>query len=131
MVGLVDLWLPMLVGAAVVVLAAFGLNRFWPVPGEVRVSGANATWLAGFFVYALVAALFVAYVSGRTLPPGAAYKAVFRIAGTVGVLAFAFGHIGAAVRAARTWPAATRETVHGVVYGLLMAGAFGWLWPDL
>jgi hypothetical protein len=132
MVGLMDLWLPMIVAAAVVTVAALVLHRVWPVAAGTAgpVTGDAAARIGGFFVFALAVAFVVAYVTGRALPPGSDYKAVFRIAATVAILAYAFGHLGSALRGARSWESALREVAHGVVYGLLTGGPFGWLWPD-
>ena len=72
--------------------------------------------MAAWVVYIVVMEVFVAYLTGRTLPAGAEFLQVFQIAGTVGILAFA----GAV---------APQAIFDGVVYGLLSAAAFGWLWP--
>lgn len=45
--------------------------------------------LAQWFVFSMVVGLFVAYVTGRTVMPGAEYLSVFRIAGTVAFLGYA------------------------------------------
>src|SRR5260370_36128756 len=44
-------------------------------------------YLAMWFVYCLLIGLFVAYLTGRTVRPGAPYLAVFRVAGTARCLA--------------------------------------------
>jgi hypothetical protein len=73
--------------------------------------------------------VFVAYLTGRTLAPGTAYLSVFRIAGTVAFL----GYVGAeAVNSIwRGQPLTTtlKNYFDGLVYALLTAGVFGWLWP--
>jgi hypothetical protein len=85
--------------------------------------------LAQWFVFCLIVGVFVAYLTGRTLAPGTAYLSVFRIAGTVAFL----GYVGAeAVNSIwRGQPLSTtlKNYFDGLVYALLTAGVFGWLWP--
>jgi len=85
--------------------------------------------MAIYFVYLLVIQIFVAYVAGLALPLGAAYLRVFQVAGTVAILAFAGCSPPQAIWMGRRWANIWREILDGVVYGLLTAGVFGWLWP--
>lgn len=85
--------------------------------------------LALSFLYYIVVATAVAYVTGRALPPGARYLEVFRIAGTTAMMAYAGALATDAIWFGRPWSATLKETADGIVYGLLTAGAFGWLWP--
>ena len=82
-----------------------------------------------WFLYALGVSVFVAYLTTRTLPPDADYLSVFRIAGTVAVVAYSAAIIPGAIWWGRPWRNVWKEVLDGVVYGLLTAGAFGWLWP--
>ena len=85
--------------------------------------------LALFFLYALGVSVVVAYLASRTLSGGAAYLEVFRVAGTVAVLAYATAVLPGAIWWGKRWSATLREAFDGVVFGLLTAGAFAWLWP--
>ena len=85
--------------------------------------------LAQYFVYNLFVSFFVAYIAGRTLPEGSNYLAVFRVAGSIAVLAYACAIIPSGIWWGRPWRNVTTEVFDGVVYGLLTAGSFGWLWP--
>jgi Flp pilus assembly protein TadB len=87
--------------------------------------------LVQWFVYSVVIGVFVAYVTGRTLGAGAAYLAVFRVAGTVAFLAYAAGAPIDSIWRGQTWSATVKAIVDGLVYALLTAGTFGWLWPKL
>jgi len=86
-------------------------------------------FLAQWFAYCLVIAFFVAYLTGRTLPAGVHYLAVFRVAGTAGFLAYGLGHLSNGIWKGQPWPATIKEVVDGLIYGLLTACIFGWLWP--
>lgn len=81
------------------------------------------------FIYNLIVALFVAYLAGRTLASGTPYLAVFRVVGTATILAYAGGIFYSAIWFGRPWSVVWKEVFDGVVYGLLTAGVFGWLWP--
>jgi hypothetical protein len=80
-------------------------------------------------LYALAIGVLVAYVTGRTLAPDAHYLEVFRVAGTVAFLAYAGGQLPDAIWWGKPWSNAWKDVFDGLVYALLTAGAFGWLWP--
>ncbi|MCG6921434.1 MAG: hypothetical protein LJF15_10215 [Acidobacteria bacterium] len=85
--------------------------------------------MALWTVYVLVVSVLVAYVTGRVLTPEAHYLGVFRVAGTVAFLAYAGGHLPDAIWWGKPYSNAWKDVLDGLVYGLLTAGAFGWLWP--
>jgi hypothetical protein len=85
--------------------------------------------LAKTFIYYVVISLFVAYVASRTLAPGATYLAVFRVAGTVAILAYAGALPPSSIWFGKPWSATLKDMLDGVIYGLLTAGVFGWRWP--
>ena len=85
--------------------------------------------LGQWFVYCVVIALFAAYVASRTLAPGAPYLSVFRIVGTVAFIGFVGGLWQDSIWWSRKWSTTVKSTIDGLIYGLLMAGTFGWLWP--
>jgi hypothetical protein len=86
-------------------------------------------FLAQWFGYCLIIAFFVAYLTGHTVGSGAQYLVVFRVAGTAAFMAYGLGQLSNAIWKGQTWGMTTKEVVDGLVYGLLTAGAFGWLWP--
>jgi hypothetical protein len=58
-----------------------------------------------------------------------AYPAVFRVAGTAAFLAYGLGHLSNGIWKGQTWSVTIKEVIDGLVYGLLTAGTFSWLWP--
>ena len=80
------------------------------------------------FIYYLVISIFIAYLAGNTLAPDADYLSIFRVTGTAGVLAHCAAVIPNAIWFGRTWSSALKEVGDGIVYALLIAGTFGWLW---
>jgi len=98
----------------------------------LRKSGAmNMTpMLVNWFIFNLVVAFFSAYLASRTVSADANdYLHVFRIVGTVTFLAYASGAVPGAIWMGKPWSAAYKEIFDGLLYGLVSAGAFGWLWP--
>jgi hypothetical protein len=86
-------------------------------------------FLIQWFVYCLVIGFFVAYLTGHTVPSGATYRAVFRVAGTAAFLAYGLGHLSNGIWKGQPWSVTFKEVFDGLLYGLLTAGTFGWLWP--
>ena len=93
--------------------------------GEVGMGKALGIW----FAYALVVSAMVGYVASATLPAGTDYLKVFQVAGTTAWLAYAFGQLPASIWMGKPWSIAAKEVFDGLLYGLVTAGAFGWLWP--
>ena len=87
--------------------------------------------LIQWFAYSLVVGLFVAYVTGRTLAPGVGYLPVFRVAGTVAFLAYAGGQPIDSIWRGQPWSVTLKASFDGLLYALLTAGTFGWLWPKV
>lgn len=86
-------------------------------------------FLAQWFGYCVIVGIFVAYLTGHTVAPGMPYLAVFRVAGTVAFMAYGLGHLSNGIWRGQTWSMTIKEVIDGLVYGLLTAGTFGWLWP--
>lgn len=86
-------------------------------------------YLAQWFVFCLVVSFFVAYVASHTLPPATPYLEVFRVVGAVAFLAYAAGQVPAAIWMGKPWSVTAKELFDGLLYGLVTAGTFGWLWP--
>jgi hypothetical protein len=85
--------------------------------------------LALWFLYSVVVSLFAAYVASRALPPGAEYIPVFRFAGTTAFLGYTVALWQMSIWYRRAWSTTVKATVDGLIYALLTAGTFGWLWP--
>lgn len=82
-----------------------------------------------WFGYCLVVGVFVAYIAGRTLSAGTEYLAVFRITGAVAFLGFAAGDLVDTIWKGQPWSTTIKGVFDGLIYSLLTAGVFGWLWP--
>jgi len=81
------------------------------------------------FACYLVVGVFVAYLASLACGPGAEYLHVFQVAGCSAVLAYCLALYPYAICMGRPIRGVILDTIDGVVYGLLTAGFFGWLWP--
>jgi hypothetical protein len=86
-------------------------------------------YLALWFAYSLIIGVFTAYLTGRTVAFGAHYLVVFRVAGTAAFLAYGLGNLSNGIWKGQPWSVVLKESFDGLLYGLLTAGTFGWLWP--
>jgi hypothetical protein len=84
--------------------------------------------LIQWFLFCLLINTFVAYVC-TLLPAGTAYPVVFRWAGTVAILGYAATNLPASIWMGQPWRITLKFVFDGIVYGLVTAGTFGWLWP--
>jgi hypothetical protein len=87
--------------------------------------------MARSFVFYLLVCLGVAYLTSRTLAPGAAYLAVFRVAGTTAWFAFGLGVIPDSIWFGRPWSSTVKHLADSLLYALLVGGVFGWRWPEM
>jgi len=102
-------------------VAVLNLKR----PGPYSMGPTLGQW----FVFTLVVSLFVAYAAAHAIPPGTPYLQVFRVVGTIAFLAYAAGQVPAAIWMGKPWSVAWKEVLDGLLYALVTAGTFGWLWP--
>ena len=82
-----------------------------------------------WFVYCLVVGIFAAYIAGRALPAGEPYLHVFRFAGATAFIGYSLALWQMSIWYQRSWTTTIKATVDGLIYGMLTAGVFGWLWP--
>jgi len=94
-------------------------------PGTFNFGKTLTLW----FLYTIVISIFVAYLTGLARSAGTPYIEVFRVAGTAAILAYTFRTIPEAIWYGKPWTVVIKEVIDGTIYGLLTAGAFGWLWP--
>jgi hypothetical protein len=85
--------------------------------------------LAQWFVYAIVVGIFAAYIAGRAVGPGGDYLQVFRFAGCTAFLGYSLALAHDSIWYRRSWSTTLKFMFDGLIYGLLTAGTFGWLWP--
>lgn len=92
-------------------------------------SMAMAPRFIGWFVYAVVVSVFAACVAASALPPGSPYLHVFHYVALVAFVGYALALWQLSIWYGRSWMITFKATVDGLIYALLTAGTFGWLWP--
>ena len=86
-------------------------------------------FLGQWFAYCLIVGFFVAYLAAHTLAAGVNYLVVFRVVGTAAFLAYGLGNLSNGIWKGQPWSVVIKESFDGLIYALLTAGTFGWLWP--
>ena len=96
-------------------------------PGPPSMGGNLVQW----FLFSVVVSLFSGYIAARAVGPGSDYLHVFRFVGTSAFLAYGIGQWPVSIWYSRSWATTMKGTFDGLVYALVTAGTFGWLWPKM
>jgi hypothetical protein len=86
--------------------------------------------LIQWFIFCVVASLFVAFIAGEALPAGAGYMAVFRVAASVAFAAYALAQCQDSIWYSRKWSTTFKNLFDGLIYALFTGGVFGSMWPS-
>ncbi|HSC27418.1 MAG TPA: hypothetical protein VLD67_09100 [Vicinamibacterales bacterium] len=85
--------------------------------------------LIQWFLYSILVSVFAGYVAGRAVGPGTEYLQVFRFAGVTAFVGYSLALMQHSIWNKRSWATTLKSMADGLLYGLLTAGVFGWLWP--
>lgn len=77
----------------------------------------------------LFGSILIAYCATLALAPGADYMSVFRFVAAVGFLAFGWAAIPYSIWFGMQWSMTAKYLLDALIYGLVIAGTFAWLWP--
>jgi hypothetical protein len=94
-------------------------------PGPPAMGSALLLW----FLYSILVSVIAGYVASRALGVGALYLQVFRFAGTTAFCSYSPALLQNSIWWKRNWGMTLKTMADGLVYALLTAGTFGWLWP--
>jgi len=93
--------------------------------GPMSMGGSLGTW----FVFCLLVSIVAGYLAGVTLAPGADGAQVFRVVAVAALLGHAFGPLPNGIWWAHPWKSVFKYVVDGIIYALIVAAIFAWLWP--
>ena len=93
--------------------------------GPIKMGASLLQW----FLYCILVGVIAAYVTGRAVAPGGDYLEVFRFAGCTAFTGYAIALLQGSIWTKRKWSSTLKSMFDGLVYSLLTAGTFGWLWP--
>lgn len=82
-----------------------------------------------WFVYSIVISIFAAYISSRAVGAETYYLEVFRFTGATAFIGYTAGLWQNSIWFKRSWITTIKNTIDGLIYALVTAGVFGWLWP--
>ena len=82
-----------------------------------------------WFLYCLVISIFAAYLSCRTLAAGTAFLQVFRVVSVAALLGYGAAHAQESIWNGRSWIVTFKHLFDSLIYALLSAAIFAWLWP--
>ena len=85
--------------------------------------------LMQWFIYSIVVGIMAAYIAGSALGPEAKYLEVFRFAGAVAFVGYSIALLQNSIWYGRSWTTTFKSMFDGLLYSLVTAGTFGWLWP--
>jgi hypothetical protein len=86
-------------------------------------------FLGKWIFYCLVVSFLVGYLARSVCPPGTEYLKVFQVVSVSAWLAFSWGGPADSIWMGKPWAITGRYMFDGLIFGLLMGGVFGWLWP--
>ncbi len=87
--------------------------------------------LAQWFVFCLVISVFVAHIGVVSLDRGQDFKPVFHLAAITAFLGYGFTNVTDSIWKGVRWSITAKFLFDGLVYALVTAAAFAWLWPEL
>jgi len=88
-----------------------------------------STSLILWFIYTIVVGIFAGYIAGHAVRVGATYLEVFRFVGSTAFLGYSLALLQDSIWWKRNWGMTLKTMFDGLIYALLTAGVFGWLWP--
>lgn len=82
-----------------------------------------------WLIYCGLISVFVAYLAGHTVIAAAPFRHVLRAAGTAAFMAYGLGTLSNGIWKGQPWSMTFKEVFDGIIYAVLTAGTFAYLWP--
>lgn len=98
---------------------------------NVRANGPMniGAFLGQWFVFCLLVSIACACVAAPVLPALPESHVAFHTIGLAALLGYSFGEIPNAIWRGQPWMVTVKYFIDGVVYALITAATFCWLWP--
>ena len=84
-----------------------------------------------WFLYSIIVNIISAYVAWHAVQPGGDYLSVFRFVGCAAFMGYSLALIQDAIWYGRQWSTVLKTMFDGLIFALVTAGTFGWLWPKM
>ena len=100
--------------------------------GSINIIGCKPNFGANLglvFLFYLVVGVCVAYITSQVCVAGASCGSVFQVACATAILAYCAGGIPGGFFMGKPKRFMFTDFIDGVVYGLITAATFAWLWP--
>ncbi len=81
-------------------------------------------------LYFIVGCVMIGWCATLALAPGAVYMSVFGFVAPVAFLAFGWAVVPFSIWYGHAWSTTAKYLLDALIYGLLVAGCFAWLWPS-
>lgn len=82
-------------------------------------------------LFFIVGCVLIAYCAALALAPGAGYMTVFRFVSAVAFVAFGWAIVPFSIWYGHPWSNTARYLLDALIYALVIAGTFAWLWPGV
>lgn len=82
-----------------------------------------------WFLYCVLIGVLIACTAHYSIAYGSSYAVVFHFVAIIAALPYAVANIPNSIWKGQAWKSTFKFIVDGIVYALLTAGTFGWLWP--
>lgn len=93
--------------------------------GQFTMGNSLVLW----FAYSVLISVFAGYLASTALSADAHYLKVFQIVGTSAFMGYSFALLQNTIWFKRAWITTLKSVFDGLIYALVTAGVFGWLWP--
>lgn len=88
-----------------------------------------AKYLGSWMIYCVAISILTAYVATIAVGPGTEYLEVFRLVSVVAFLGFAGAQAQSSIWKGQAWSTTAIHIADSLIYAVLTAGVFSWLWP--
>jgi len=87
--------------------------------------------LALWFLYSIIVSVFAGYITMVAVGMGGNYLHVFRFVGTSAFMGYGLALMQSSIWYGKCWKTTFKNMFDALIYALVTAGTFGWLWPAM